>query len=237
MTLASMRMFRAVPPLVRRVRRSFRIVALLAFYALLSPGVAGAQSAGGAGICERTPAVRDALIGALGGARPCAEVTDAELATVTRLVVSGKGLTALKADDLDGLTGLRTLGLYDNQLTALPELSRLTALEWLYAYDNRLTALPELSALTALEGLVVNDNRLTALPDLSALTALGWLGVDDNPLSTLSALALTDTDGNAIALTPVFAGGTLGYTARTGAAGVKVRPTSSRGGSQVNSYS
>ena len=67
------------------------------------------------GVCDRTPAVRDAL------RRPasCATPTPAALASIRRLEVSGAG--SLQAGDFDGLAGLRTLLLDGNGLERLPD--------------------------------------------------------------------------------------------------------------------
>ena len=77
------------------------------------------------GVCERTPQVRDALVTwAQGRDAPvtdCSEVTAAHLAAVGTLALEDPGLTALKAGDFAGLSGVLTLFLINNTaLTALP---------------------------------------------------------------------------------------------------------------------
>ena len=67
------------------------------------------------GVCDRTPAVRDALH----GSASCDAPTPATLAAVERLDVSGAG--SLQADDFAGLSGLRTLLLDGNGLRTLPD--------------------------------------------------------------------------------------------------------------------
>ncbi len=71
-------------------------------------------------VSERTPAVRDAIVDALPDVDSAEEVTDADLATITELVLRESGLTALKIGDFSGLTGLESINLHDNQLTSLP---------------------------------------------------------------------------------------------------------------------
>ena len=67
------------------------------------------------GVCDRTPAVRNALR----RSSSCAVPTPAALAAVDRLEVSGAG--SLRAGDFEGLTGLRTLLLDGNGLERLPD--------------------------------------------------------------------------------------------------------------------
>ena len=109
-------------------------------------------------ICDRTPRVRDEILGVL-SASDCATVTPAQLASVTGLCF-GMGSSSpcylnyfsdndkirmLKSGDFDGLTGLQELFLHGNDLTALPEdvFDGLTGLQNLYLNGNDLTALPE----------------------------------------------------------------------------------------------
>ncbi len=146
-------------------------------------------------------------------------------AALVSLNVDNNALTALP--DLSKNTALVGLWAFNNDLTALPDLSQNTALASLWAFNNALTALPDLSQNTALETLSVHTNALTSLPDLSQNTALVSLNVGTNPLSNLSALALTDSDGNALALNETFDGGTTSYTATAASAvtAVTVTPT------------
>ena len=69
------------------------------------------------GVCDRTPAVRDALR----GSASCDAPTPATLAAVERLELSGAGAGSLQADDFAGLSGLRTLLLDGNGLRTLPD--------------------------------------------------------------------------------------------------------------------
>ena len=69
------------------------------------------------GVCDRTPAVRDALR----GSASCDAPTPATLAAVARLDVSDAGAGALQADDFAGLAALRTLLLDGNGLETLPD--------------------------------------------------------------------------------------------------------------------
>ena len=68
------------------------------------------------GVCDRTPAVRDALR----SERPCSAPTPATLARREDLDLRDRGVAALRSDDLLGLTGLRVLRLQENRLSELP---------------------------------------------------------------------------------------------------------------------
>ena len=72
------------------------------------------------GICGRTQQVQDGIVAAVSGADACNEVTVADLAAVAELRLDDDSITALKAGDFAGLTGLTVLDLRDNQFDALP---------------------------------------------------------------------------------------------------------------------
>ena len=110
----------------------------------------------------------------------------AEMASVTELNISEKGLTDLSA--LKYFTGLQTLDCSRNSLTTL-DVSALTNLTSLDCSDNQLTAL-DVSKLTHLTILDCSDNELTAL-DVSKLTGLTKLDCSFNSLTTLDVSALT----------------------------------------------
>ena len=75
-----------------------------------------------AGICGRTPAVRDALLALIPSVSDCADVTAAELAAITgTLDLSSQSITALAAGDFAELTALEALYLNGNELTMLPD--------------------------------------------------------------------------------------------------------------------
>ena len=144
-----------------------------------------------AGVCGRTPAVRDALIAEL-GVTSCGAVSDAKLASITDLSLSGQEFTALAAGDFAGLTSLENLYLTNTALTTLPDgvFDGLTALENLYLTNTALTALPGgvFDGLNALTNLVVNgNNTLTALSPgaFAGLTSLTYLWLDNNGLENL----------------------------------------------------
>ena len=143
-------------------------------------------------VCDRTPQVRDAIVEAVSGVSDCADVTAADLATIT-LIDLRHDITALKEDDFNGLTALETLWLVGNDLSSLPAdiFDDLTALETLVLWNNGLRSLPAgiFDGLTALETLWLIGNDLSSLPDgiFDDLTALENLKLWHNGLRSLPA--------------------------------------------------
>ena len=165
-----------------------------------------------AGICGRTPEVRDALLAQTPGVSDCAAVTAAHLAAITgTLDVYNQSITALAAGDFDGLTSLDTLHLDHNELTTLPDdvFDRLTSLEVLLLFSNELTTLPDgvFEPLTALKLLYLDSNGLTTLPDgvFNGLISLQVLRLVDNPVALFAPTADALPDDGTV---PV-AGGTV----------------------------
>ncbi|MCY4376849.1 MAG: fibronectin type III domain-containing protein, partial [Spirochaetaceae bacterium] len=136
-----------------------------------------------AGVCARTPAVRDAIVAAVAGVAACGEVTAAHLSAIAALDLAEQGLVSLRSGDFDGLTAVAELDLSGNRLSTLrpADFDGLTALQRLRLDGNRLHILPAgaFAGMTALTHLYLHDNRLAALradhfADLGALREL-WL--------------------------------------------------------------
>ena len=176
-----------------------------------------------AGICGRTPAVRDELLRLIenneGTAIACADVTATHLAAITRtLDLSGQNIAELTAGDFAGLTSLTNLYLFNNALTTLPDdvFDDLTALEILTLGRNDLPTLPAgvFDRLIALTELGLDNNALSSLPGgvFDELGALDILVLAHNGLTTLpgdvfDALgALTELNLQDNALTGLTAG-------------------------------
>ena len=123
-----------------------------------------------AGICGRTKAVRDAIVGRIGGVSHCRDVTPEHLAGIGgTLRLDNIGLRSVQAGDFDGLTSLTRLELDRNQLPSLPAgiFDQLTSLTRLELYDNSsLAPLPAgiFDQLTKLEYLDMDNIGLTTLP-------------------------------------------------------------------------
>ena len=163
-------------------------------------------------VCVRSPRVRDAIMDAA-GVSACGDVTADHLSAITRLSLSEKNISTLKANDFAGLAALETLFLRDNQISTLPQnvFSTLSALETLSLRDNDLASLNAnlFSSLSDLRILLLDGNQLDTLATglLSNLSALQVLDLHGNQLdsldadifSGLSALRALDLDGNELA--------------------------------------
>ena len=145
----------------------------------------------------RTPQVRDAIVAAVPGVNSANDVTEAHLAAITSLNLSGKSITSLTANDFSGLSSLTQLYLHSNQLTTLPDgvFAGLSSLTRLNLRSNQLTTLPDgvFAGLSSLTQLYLYSNQLTTLPDgvfagLSSLTRLNLLGNTVAPLPLTASL-------------------------------------------------
>ena len=143
-------------------------------------------------ICDRTPAVADAIVEAVevvSAATPCDEITDAQLAVITTLDLSG--ISSLQTGDFDGLTNLMELDLSSGSLSELPAniFAGLTSLEILRLNNNNLVTLPPniFAGLTNLQTLLLNNNDLVALSAniFAGLTSLETLLLNNNDLVAL----------------------------------------------------
>ena len=197
-----------------RIARACVIAIALAFGAIaltIAPPV-HAQT----GVCDRTAQVRDAIVGQV-GARDCSEVTADALRQIYSLVLTERNITALRAGDFAGLTGLRELWLYGNRLATLPAgvFGGLAALERISLRNNQLATLPTdvFDGLVGLETLGLHGNQLATLPTdvFEGLTALEELSLSGNQLATLppgvfeglTALEYLDLYGNQLATLPL----------------------------------
>ena len=113
-------------------------------------------------VCDRTPAVRDALVRAVARSG-CEAVSAADLIEIDTLDLAGAGTDSLRAGDFSGLDSLVRLDLSGNRIGALPG--------------------TVFSGLAALRSLDLRGNRLESLPGsvFSGLTALAELRLADNP--------------------------------------------------------
>ncbi len=123
------------------------------------------------GICDRTPAVRDAILAKAG--ESCHRIRPRHLSDIVELDLSQRSLASVAAGDFGGLHRLRTLDLSGNDLTALPEgvFDGLLTVETLRLHDNDLRSLPSgvFDKLLTLRELTLHGNALTALPDAEGM--------------------------------------------------------------------
>ena len=126
------------------------------------------------GVCDRTPAVRDELTRNWQG---CHLPRPLGLARVPALNLAGRGIDALRPNDLLGLRGLLRLDLRGNALAVLP--------------PALLAATPRLRTLD------LSDNALETLPDglFAGVEGLREVAVEGNPGAPFRlAVALVRTD-------------------------------------------
>ena len=128
------------------------------------------------GVCDRTPAVRDELTRNWQG---CHWPRPLDLARVPALNLGGRGIDALRPNDLLGLGGLLRLDLRGNALAALPAglLSKTPRLRTLDLSDNALDTLP--------------DGLFAGLGDLREVSVEGNPGA---PFNLAVELVRTDAD-------------------------------------------
>ena len=69
----------------------------------------------------RTKKVVDKIVQRISGVNDCADATSTHLENLTFLLLSRSQISALRAGDFAGMSGLRILSLSDNDLTSLPE--------------------------------------------------------------------------------------------------------------------
>lgn len=157
------------------------------------------------GVCDRTAAVRDAIVRGL-RADDCtapdrqalAELRSLRLRAPESTGETGPGpvLGELRPADLSALSGLEWLALRDYRLKALPSgaFSGLSSLEVLDLAGNLIADLPPgiFAGLRRLEWLSLADNRLRALSAgvFGDLAGLRELYLQDNELSALPPGAL-----------------------------------------------
>ena len=145
-------------------------------------------------LCDRTPAVRDAIVAAVPGKTTCSSITTADLAAITgTLDLSNKGISSLKIGDFDGLSGVTTLNVSGNGLSSLPMgiFDPLTGLENLAISSNNLSSVPSgiFDKLTKLDYLSLWNNDLTSLPSgiFDKLTNMTDMDLGTNKLTSLPA--------------------------------------------------
>ena len=143
-------------------------------------------------VCEREPAVRQAIVAQVG--KNCEEIVVADLANIRYLHLNGAGLTTLQPGAFDGLRGLFRLWLHDNNLVKLGPNTfvGLSNLAHLYLYGNNLTTLdPDAFAgLANLRTLDLRGNRLTTKPGMFAgLAKLNHLRLGENDIASLDRRA------------------------------------------------
>lgn len=109
------------------------------------------------------------------------------LVNCTSMYLTNSALTTFSG--IEGMTALRSLYAWDNQVSDLSPLAALTTLEYLGLSRNPAPNLSPLAALKAMTDLIVQDMGITALTGLEGCTALKNLAIDNNAFSDLSPLS------------------------------------------------
>ena len=153
---------------------------------LSSPSLPIAQSSG-ANVCGRTAQVVAGIV-AGSTATECTSVTATQLASITEISLTNRGITTLQSGDFSGLSGLTELELNRNGLMTLPEdiFDGLSALTILHLGANNLDTLDAdiFDGLSALERLILSGNNFATLPaDIFEGTAVIALFLTPNPLT------------------------------------------------------
>ena len=143
------------------------------------------------GICNRTKQIRVAILNKVSGVSDCSAVTDSDLNGITGSLGLIRGMDSLQAGDFQGLTGVTSVDLNNNNLTSLPAgvFDSLRSLENLYLANNDLGSLPEgvFDNLSNLESLFVQGNSLSGLDSdvFEGLSSLEHLDLSSNDLTAV----------------------------------------------------
>ena len=107
--------------------------------------------------------------------------------------------------ELQSLTSLSSLHLYDNRISTLDQLNNLPALHTLLLSGNLIESIMPLSRLESLKILALGNNRIHTLDGLGSLNKLERLNLSENQICDLRILRdlknLTDLDLNTNLLT------------------------------------
>lgn len=140
------------------------------------------------GVCDRTGAVvrfLESPAGEGGLGKPCAEITEDDLATLTRVAVPDEDVSAFKVGDFAGLPNLEILNIKGNPFTELPEglFKGLPKLKTLVIFRTKLRHLPDdfLVGLDQLENLHIFSNPFGSISEsvFQRLAAIHTLQVLD----------------------------------------------------------
>jgi len=144
----------------------------------------------GDGIPDNSPSFSDAALdscvrAALGGIE--GEIDPADAARLENLDCVDQSVATI--DGIEFLVGLKTLSLWENEISDLSPLASLTSLEWLELGANDISDLSALTGLTDLTRLGLSGNQVSSVDALSTLTQMEWLHLDDNRITDVDALS------------------------------------------------
>ena len=118
---------------------------------------------------------------------PTRPITDTDLAWLTSLNASERGITILSG--LEYCVNLQSLRLYNNTISDIGPLSGLINLSNLEIDQNNIIDISPLSGLINLQSLWLQYNNISNVSPLSGLTNLQTLYLFHNPISNISALS------------------------------------------------
>lgn len=138
-----------------------------------------------------------------------AEITEAEMLTLRRIIADNRGIRDLTGlefakqleriefrhnmitdlSPLAGLTQLNNIKLRGNYITDVTPLAELIRVDWLGLEQNRITDLSPLSRLTRLQGIGISGNPVVDVSPLANLTSLQRIDAWQTPISDFSSLA------------------------------------------------
>lgn len=118
--------------------------------------------------------------------KPTGDITDCDVAGLTELDASHRGISDLTG--IDYAVNLVSLDLSFNSISDISLLAGLTNLTRLVLWDNNISDLSALSNLINLNYLDLDNNSISDVTPLSGLTSLTELYVDFNPVSDVTPL-------------------------------------------------
>jgi len=134
------------------------------------------------------PNLEATIRGSVGKIPTSYDITKTDLAGITQLYASEKGITDLTG--LEFCTNLTHLQLAGNEdIMDFSPLSGLTKLIELDLSTNKMNDISILQNLTNLTWLALNDNQIGDISSLQNLINLTWLGLSMNQISDISSLA------------------------------------------------
>ena len=144
-------------------------------------------------VCQRTPAVRDAIVAQLPG-KSCEALTLLDLQLVFLLSFRGQRLTSLAPNDFQGLVNLQQLDLSGAianvaDLEPLASLARLPLLSALFLANNGIRDISPLANLTQLRELDLNGNAIVDLAPIAGFKKLRIFSARSNEIEDLAPLA------------------------------------------------
>ena len=179
--------------MLRSISMSIMMVVPLLVLATGSVSAAPRQQNEVVNICDRTQEVQAAILGGLTGDPTCSTVTDTQLASITRLEITGYSSKTVVPGDFAGLAGLETLWIIGSPLlTTVPAnaFSEVPAsLGELRLNANSISSLDEdaFHGLSDLIYLLLHDNSISSLHEntFDGLSDLIYLLLHDNSISSL----------------------------------------------------